>query len=306
MGMKIVITGASGFVGFNLYRHLKSSTDHDIIGTFNSNQKEGMVHCDCMDINDIIKVTHEADIVFMLATKTFGVGIMATRPELMVRENIIMNANTIEACRINGVSRVIYLSSSTVYQESYKPLEESNLDLNIDPYHTYMGVAWVKRYTEKLCQFYSGLGLSIGIIRPTYIYGPYDKIGVGSHFLPAIVKRAIEENNCLTVWGNGYAKKNCIYIDDMVLALEKIMSHKNSDIFNFCSSEVYSIRQIVERILNICGKKIDVFYDESKPEAIPYRHLIRNKFDSTFGPIKETPIEDGLKNTINWIGKQIC
>jgi nucleoside-diphosphate-sugar epimerase len=303
MEMRIVITGASGFIGWGLYN--QNWKDHEVIGTYNTTQKKGLTKCDCMDFNDVIKVTKDADIVFMLATKSFGVGIMAAHPESLVRDNIIMNVNTLEACRINGVKRVVYLSSSTVYHEAYKKLEESDLDLNKDPYRTYLGVAWVKRYTEKLIQFYNTFGITSCILRPTYVYGPQDKLGAGAHFLPAIIQRITNATDTVTVWGNGHAQKNCIYIDDMISAMNAVTFDTNTDIYNICSNHVYSIREIVNKIIDISKKDISISYDTSKPEAIPFRDLSRKKFDSKYGKLNETPINVGIRKTMEWI-KDLC
>jgi len=301
--MKIVITGASGFIGRQLYN--QAWEGHEVIGTYNTTPTDGLVKCDCMNFNEILEVTKGTDIVFMLATKSFGVGIMAAHPESLVRDNIIMNVNTLEACRINGVKRVIYLSSSTVYQEAYKKLEETDLDLNKDPYKTYLGVAWVKRYTEKLIQFYNTFGITSCILRPTYVYGPNDKLGAGSHFLPAIIQRIMNATDTVTVWGNGHAQKNCIYIDDMISAMNSVAFDTNTDTYNICSNSVYSIREIVNKIIDISEKYISISYDISKPEAIPFRDLSRKKFDSRYGKLNETSINTGIENTIEWI-KYLC
>lgn len=300
--MRVLITGATGFIGYNLYEYLKEETKWEIVGTYNSRKRQAMIKCDCMNYNDILKATKNIDIVFMFATKTFGAEVMKNNPELLVHENIIMNSNTLMACRENKVSRVIYLSSSTIYQESYNKLEESDLDLNKDPYDLYFGVAWVKRYTEKLCEFYSKLGVSCGILRLTYAYGEYDKLGHGSHFLPAIINRIINNKESIDVWGKGNALKNCLYVKDILPAIYNVaLDNKKFDIYNICSDNIYSINEIIYLINNLLSINPKIYHDLTRPEAIPFRDLSRNKYDSTFGKLKQTPIEKGLKNTIKWI-----
>jgi GDP-L-fucose synthase len=309
MAMKIVILGASGFIGRNLYSRLISEyPQHEIIGTYNNNVVEGMVRCDFLNSVEVVNVLTGADIVYMLCAKTFGADVMCVRPEILVRDNVVINANILNACLVNNVRQVVFLSSSTVYQESYNTLEEKDLDLNENPFGLYLGVGWVKRYTEKMCEFYSTLGVSCTVLRPVSIYGEGDKIGQGSHFLPAIIKRFIENPLKVIVWGNGSAVKNLLYIQDAVDCLINagFSNRQGYDVFNICSDDSYSIREIVRKIIDILDCDTDVVFDKTKPEAIPYRKLSRNKYDSYFGRMKQTSIQLGLRNTIYWIKGQLC
>jgi GDP-L-fucose synthase len=304
---KILVIGASGFVGRNLYYNLLNN-GIDVIGTYCSNKKESLIHCDCTDLSKVRETISGIDYVFMLAAKTYGANVMKNNPTSLVTDTIIMNANVLQACYEEKVEKVFYLSSSTVYQEAYHPIEESELDLNKEPFDLYKGVGWVKRYTEKLCEFYNSLGLNIVIARPTNIYGPGDKYNEGSHFIPAVIKRAIECDGNLVIWGRGNSIKNIIYIDDLIKDIITLtVNHNSVEPINICSDSNLTIRTIVSCIVDIVNNHRikEIIYDYSKPESIPYRVISKNKFESLYGKSIDTMPKDGLKNTVEWIKNDI-
>lgn len=303
---KILCTGASGFVGRNLYEFLKSQ-DLNVTGTYNSNGFKGLKYLDLTSkgIMDFFKI-HKFKYVFMAATKTYGAGIMAKSPEALVTDNIIMNANTLDACFKNNVKKVLFISSSCVYQEAYHALTEDELDLNKPPYKLYEGVGWVKRYTEQLCKFYSGLGMPCVAVRPTNIYGKYDKYGEGAHFIPSIIKRYLEVQNPLQIWGKGHSFKNLIYINDFIRDILKVfVGYDSPEPLNLCSDNYHSIKEIVDKITTLKKGYIDIVYDPTKPDSIPYRAISRNKFDSILGKEEYTDLLRGLTETKTWMKNEL-
>ena len=303
---RVLITGSSGFIGRNLFEKLKK-LDADVIGTYFKKKIDGLIYCDLTDYKQVEQLVKGVDYVFMVAARTYGARVLKEEPTAMVRDTITMDANVLEASRIYGVKKVSYISSSTVYQESYNTLSEDDLDWNKNPYHVYMGVGWVKRYIEKLCEFYSQIGLSTCIVRPTNIYGKYDKYEEGkSHFIPAIIKRVLEGQNPLIVWGTGNAVKDLIYIDDFIRDLLKVfINTKKFDVFNICYEKNYTIKEIVQEILNIIDSSIKMEFDISKPDSIPFKSVTRAKLDSLYGRESYTSLNEGLTKVIEWMRKEI-
>lgn len=303
---RICITGASGFVGRNLCNFLKSQ-DLNVIGTCFSKPSNDLIQCDLTKYEEVEKIVDGIDYVFMIATKTYGAGVVKENPCALVRENLYLNANTLEACYRKKVKKVLFISSSTVYQESNYLLAEEDLDLNKPTFSLYEGVGGVKRYSEQLCKFYSTLGLKVNIVRPTNIYGTLDHFDdKTAHFIPAVTRRIVERQNPLVIWGKGNVIKNLIYIDDFIRDVLKIFTQYDGiDPFNICSNEYYSVRQIVNTILDICNYNIEPIYDPAKPDAIPYRGLLRTKFDSIFGKEQYTTLYDGLSNVVSWISGEL-
>jgi len=305
-GKKVLITGASGFVGRNLFEKMKE-LETDVTGTYFNKNIDGLIHCNLTDYEQVNNLVRGQDYVFMVAARTYGAKVLKEAPTAMVRDTITMDANVLEASRIHKVKKVSYISSSTVYQESYNTLSEDDLDWNKDPYHAYMGVGWVKRYIEKLCEFYSQIGLPTVIVRPTNIYGKYDKYEEGkSHFVTAIIKRVLEGQNPLEVWGTGSAVKDFVYIDDFIRDLLKVFINCNKfDIFNICYGSNYTIKEVVEEIIKIIDPNRQIVFDPSKPDSIPFKSVTRNKLDALYGKESYTSLHEGLKKVIEWMKQEI-
>ncbi len=303
---KYLITGASGFVGRNLYEYLKKA-NYDVIGTYYSKPVDGLIQCDLTDYKQVDKITDGIDYIFAIATKTYGAGVVRSNPNALVRENLYLNSNILDLAFQKKIKKVLLVSSSTVYQVAYKPLTEEELDLNKEPYATYMGVGWVKRYTEKMAKFYKKHGLNVNLVRPTGIYGKYDKYEEGkSHFLPAIIKRVLENQNPLIIWGSGHNVRDMIYIDNFIRDILLIFNNYNSvEPLNLCSGRLTTISEIVDIIVKYCDYKGEIIYDTTKPDAIPYRALCRNKFDTLFGKQNYKQLEDGIKNVIDWMHNEL-
>jgi len=295
---KILVTGASGFVGRNLFEALKRK-GCDVVGTRYTRDVPELKYCDLTSYPETMAALDGIEYVIMVATKSYGAKICSTNPCSMVREGIIMNANLLDACYRKGVKKVMFISSSVVYQHSYKPLEEYDLDLNQPPYSMYMGVGWVKRYTEQLCEFYNRLGMKINIVRPTNIYGRYDKLEEEkSHFVPAIIQRTIRKDNPFLVWGSGNNQKDLIYIDDFIRDILLVFdNYNNVEPVNICSGELHSIREIVKEILDIGQHRVIPVYDITKPDSVPYKCILKNKFDSLFGKQDYISLRKGLEKT---------
>ena len=303
----IVVTGASGFVGRNLVNRL-SALGLNVHGICNSRAINAATPCDMTNYDQAHSVLSSIapEYVFMLAAKTYGISVMASAPDALVRDNIVMNANTLDVCHKLKVKKVSYLSSSTAYQESFSPLSEDDIDLNINPHSAYSGVGWVKRYSEKLCEFYGAMGMDSSIIRTTAVYGKYDKYGAGSHFLPSIMRRVVEGKDPLVVWGNGNAIRNMIYVDDLIRDMMLAFMHNSAtSTFNVCSDTTHSIREMTNMVLMAGGSSASVVFDAGKPEAIPYRDLNRKKFDAFFGKQEYCPLSDGILATMAWLTSEI-
>tara|TARA_B100000315_G_scaffold256493_2_gene302542 strand:+ start:5146 stop:6111 length:966 start_codon:yes stop_codon:yes gene_type:complete len=311
-GKNVLVAGGTGLVGANLARRL-GSENVNVLATFHSRtpdmlQIPDMPGCqyrkfDFTSLHDCIEATRNMNYVFICAAQTFGAKIMKENPTALIVPNLQINSGLLEACRMNAVERVVFISSSTVYQEAYYPIREDELDLNRPTYELYMGVGWMNRYIEQLAKFYYVRhGLKIGIVRPTNIYGPYDKFDDDkSHVLPALIKRAVNKEEPYVVWGDGYTVRDFIYVEDFVDALISILKrYCMCDPVNVSSGSKITIRDAVKVILEVCGHSVNPQYDVSKPNAIPYRMLNTNKFESIFGERAQTEFYRGIQHTVEW------
>ena len=194
------------------------------------NETIDYVRCDLLDMEDCHKVAEGMDYVFMCAANTSGAAVIASTPLAHVTPNIIMNARLLEASYSAKVNKFVFLSSNAAYPPSGDRYVKEKEMFDGDPYETYFGVGWMKRYTEILCRMYTEKlknPMKTVVIRPSNIYGPYDDFEFAtSHVMAATLRKVIERHNPIEVWGSGNDVRDLVYIDDFVdavmLATEKV------------------------------------------------------------------------------------
>jgi GDP-L-fucose synthase len=165
-----------------------------------------------------------------------------------------------------------------------------------------MGVGWVKRYCEKLCEFYSKLGLKTVVVRPTNVYGKYDKKDPAKcHVIPAMIMRALRKENPFKIYGDGLAVKDLIHVDDFVNILVRVaFNYDTSDPINIASYHTYTINEIAEKICKAVGYEPKFEHIETNMEQIPARLIDRFKLNCIIGLPQFLTLEEGLERTIPW------
>lgn len=306
-GKNFLVAGGTGIVGTNLTKRLVDM-GADVRATYFSKKplsfSERYERYDFTELEDCLKATKDMDYVFICAAAEIGgAKVMKERPVSQILPNLRIHASLLEACHINRVEKVVCISSPTVYQEVFHPIQEDELDLNVPPYPLYLGIGWVKRYYEQLARFFHvRYGLKVAIVRPCGIYGPHDRFDLEqSHVLPALIMRALQKQDPYIVWGNGHDVRDFIYVGDLVDDLLEILDkYCVGDPVNSCTGSTLTIRDAVEVILEVCGHHVRPQYDESKPRAIPYRVLSPAKLEALLGRRVRTPFRDGIKKTVEW------
>ncbi len=306
-GKKVLITGGAGLLGMSLTKKL-ISLGAIVTSTYFSRSppdhfKQYFKQYDFTKINDCLSATKGQEYVVICAVQASGVSGVRQSPTTTILPNLEIHAGLLEACANNNVSKVVWISSSSVYQELYHPIREDQLDLNKGPYELYQGIGWVYRYVEELakCYFYKR-NLKVGIIRTANIYGPYDRFDdKKSHVIPALIKRAIQKENPYTVWGNGDTIRDFIFVDDLTGGVLNVLAGEcNADPVNISNGIPTSIRELVNTVLNVCKHNIKPVFDPTKPTAVPYRVLDNTKSNTLFGTINKTSLEKGIFQTVEW------
>ncbi len=307
----VLVTGGTGFIGTNLIIRLLSlganvtSTFHEKVPLV-EDRRIKYIRCNLLNMYDCKRVTKNIDYVFMCAANTSGAAVIKSTPLVHVTPNIIMNSQMLEASYTNNVKKFIFISSSAAYPPSGNtPIMEHEM-FNADPYDTYYGVGWMKRYTEILCKLYSEKlknPIKTLVIRPSNIYGTYDKFDLStSHVMAATIRKVIERHNPIEIWGSGNDIRDFIYIDDFIdgllLATEKI---NKFDAINIASGTGYSVNDILKIALDIENyNNVNIIYNNSKPSMIPIMLISTKKAENLLEFKAKIDIKEGIKRTIEW------
>jgi len=305
---EILVAGGTGLVGANLTFKLQDLGVPVVSTRHSSSRKiflENWVKYDFRTFKDCFEATTNKKAVVLCAGQSFGAKKNKANPTGSILPNLQICGGLLEACARNGVQTVILLSSTTVYQPASYPIREDELDLNLSPFSGYYGVGWTNRYLEKLAKLYSKIyNMRVVILRPTSIYGPYDKFDEErSHVIPALIKRALKRETPFEVWGNQNVVRDFIYVEDVVSDIIFALMNESvpaGDPINLCSGTPMSIKNVVDIILRICGHTPEVVFNSDQPSAIPYRAVSDNKYQCFFNKVKRTPFEIGVKKTVEW------
>jgi GDP-L-fucose synthase len=244
----------------------------------------------------------DIDYVIHCAAYTAGAHEMTNNPVAFVNENTFSNSHLLDWAALRGVKKFIFISSSAIYPNADYPLKEEEGFID-DPPGNYFGVGWMKRYTEKLANFYHKCyGMEVLIIRPSNIYGPFSNFDLQhSHVLPALIRKFDENHNPLEVWGSPDVVRDFIYVDDFV---EGVISAFNFfsgfDVFNIASGKTITIGESVDLISELTDYKGEIIFNSSKPTTIHTREIDISKAKSLLGFDTFTSFKDGLEKTINW------
>ena len=215
--------------------------------------------------------------------------------------------NVLEASYKSKVKRFLDLNSSTGYPDIRRPLTEDEFWVD-EPYKSYYGYGWMRRYREKLMEHVSRLGdMEICIARGTAIFGPYDNFDLKTcHVVPALIKRLLSGENPFVVWGSPDVVRDFLYVKDVVkgglLILEKGESMRP---YNLGYGGGISIGQIVDAIVKVSELNPEVVWDDSKPTTIPFRAVSIERIKNELGFEPAYTFEEGIKETIEWYKTKI-
>ncbi len=307
----IFLAGAAGMLGTAIIRHILDAYPEVFIrAAYNKtplniiDSRLQPVQVDLASRDACIRAAQGCTHAIMAAATTFGAALMREYPWLQVNSNLIMNAEMLEAFHVVGVRRVVFISSSTAYQEHEGLIREDQLDLNQEPHPAYIGVGWVMRALEKLCLFWHRqTGMEIMIARPSNIYGPFARFNpLTSNVLPALIRKASDRINPFEVWGSPEIARDLLYADDAARAiiLMLLMADSPFDIFNIASGTSVTVREMLEAVLETADYSPEICYQSDAPTTIPFRGLDCSKAKQLLGWHAETGIRDGVAKTYRW------
>jgi len=311
---RILITGASGFIGRNLFERLSERSDFEVWGTYNTRKfsdSPRLIKADLTQKETVKDITKGFDVMIHAASVTSGAKDIRERPYIHVTDSMIMNTLLLEACYTNAIPQGVFLSCTILYpMNREQPVKEEDFDHSqIHP--IYLGGAMMKVALETLTKFYTNLKKTkFTVVRHSNMYGPHDKYDLEkSHMFGANVTKVMTapEGGTITVWGEGREKRDLLYIADLVDFVELVIDKQNWDheIFNVGLSEAYPVRDVIAKIVEASGKNIKLEFDSSKPTLPVSVSLDISKAKSIVGWVPKITLGEGIKKTLAWYASNI-
>ena len=307
-GKEIAVTGATGLVGSYIVKALAElganvrAIAHIRPPNEFTNMATQIVKKDLMILSEACEAIRGAEIVIHAGGITGGIPLAINDPGALVAPNAIFISSVIHACAKENVERLAFISSTVVYPALDRPVREEDVWTG-DPYPAYFGISWVKRFAEKLCEFYSkSYELKIAILRPTGVYGRYDNFDENvAHVLPAFISRALAGGDPFVVWGDGNDIRDFLHSSDLakatLLAVEK---YATCDPINVASGQPISTHDLARLVLDLTGSKARLVTDPSKPRALKVRMIDISKAKKVLGFEPSVPLKEGIEDTIEW------
>lgn len=310
---KIVIAGATGFIGRNLLAHYGATDDFDVRAVYHQSPpvvENGVnvewVQADLTKDEDVRRAIDGADVIIQAAATTSGAGDIVNRPHIHTTDNAVMNSLLLRAAHDLGVGHFVFFSCSVMYQPGSHPVTEDDFDASLPLEPKYFAAGWTKLYIEKMCEFYAGLGrMKVTALRHSNVYGPHDKFDLErSHMFGATITKVLTEpdGGSINVWGDGTEARDLIYIEDLVRAVLSCLSGQEEPfgLFNVGAGQAFPVSDVVTRIIRASGKKLSINYDTSKP-TIPFTLALDcSKIEQAAGWRSAVALDDGIGRTIAW------
>ena len=296
---RILVTGAAGLMGSALVEHLLSQGYENVIP---------LKRADCDLIDTAATFTEferrRPDHVFHAAARVYGIlGSLKNQGPLFY-DNVMINTNVVEASRRAGVSKITVMGTGAVY-----PFPSPGLPLKEDmifmgrPHPAQAGYANAKLAMLMMLEAYQeSYGMKWAYIVSANLFGPRDRFDTETgNVVPSLIKKfydAKRSGGTVTVWGDGSAERDFVYIKDAARIALGVMTSLEGRV-NMGSGQVRRIRDIVDTLAEITGLGGRIEWDRSKPNGQAYRGYDLSKIEGA-GLKPAYSIREGLKETWNW------
>jgi GDP-L-fucose synthase len=298
-GKRVYVAGHRGMVGSAIVRRLASEGCTVLTAT--------RAELDLQDQRAVREwfAQEKPDAVFLAAAKVGGILANDTCPADFLYENLMIEANVIEAAHRSDVGKLMFLGSSCIYPKlASQPIEESALLTGpLEPTNEWYAIAKIAGI--KLAQAYRRQhGHDFISAMPTNLYGPGDNFDLkSSHVLPALIRKAHQAKHDgaseIEIWGTGTPRREFLHVDDLADACVFLMKNYSDDQHvNVGSGSDVTILELTEMVARVVGFDGDIVRNESKPDGT--RKLMSGSKLQRMGWHPAVTLEDGIASTYRW------
>jgi len=258
---------------------------------------------------------HKPDQVYVAAAKVGGIHANNTFPAEFIYQNLMIEANLIQASHQCDIQKLLFLGSSCIYPKfADQPMrEDALLTGTLEPTNEPYAIAKIAGI--KLCEsFNRQYGRDYRSVMPTNLYGPNDNFHPeNSHVIPALIRRFHEAvqagDKQVVIWGSGKPMREFLHVDDMAAASVYVMELDNETYqantdpmlshINVGTGVDCTIRELAETIASVTGFRGELVFDSSKPDGAP-RKLMNVDRLKALGWEADIGFQSGLENTYQW------
>lgn len=300
-----LVTGASGFVGRHFTRYLRDTLGYQVDAT-DLMKSDGVA---VMDANTLFR-TDTGEISYDLVVHAaYHVGGRATidgNPSVLAL-NLALDANMFEWAVRTNQKHVLYFSSSAVYPVELQtgkiredgPFrlseEHACIDLPLLPDARY---GWAKLTGEKLAQAARDQGLDVTVVRPFSGYGPDQSM---DYPFPSLVRRVLDREDPVDVWGSGDQVRDWIHVDDVVRGAMAAVHEDDVHTVNLGTGRGTSMSELLSLTMNMTGYRVPIRPLRDKPDGVMERVCNPAYLNTFYRPL--TSLEEGIQKTLDYLSR---
>ena len=303
---KVLVTGGTGLVGRELVELLvkRGATVTSVsLDDNNLNPEWGATYIkkDLRSIDNCMEVCEGMDYVFHIAGIKGSPVVMKTFQYQIFRDFIMMNTNMIDAIyNTPSVKWGLYTSTIGTYGPARTFKEDDLWTQNPSPNDWYAG--WSKRMGEVQINAYDEQYEEprMSIIKPANIYGNFDNFDLRtSTLIPSLTRKVAEATDSVEIWGTGTAGRDIIHARDVARAAIFAVENKISEPMNVGNGKTFTIKSVIETLVKVSGKDLEITHDLTKPTGDQFRVPITDRLKG-HGFEVSVSLEEGLRETYEW------
>ena len=296
--MRATVTGGAGFIGSAVVDALVARGDDvTIVDNLSSGKRENLnpsARFVEADIRDPLELA--ADVVFHLAAQA-DVSTSVARPDFDAAVNVVGTVHVLEAARACGAQVVFSSTGGAIYGECTRPAREDDPRQPLSPY----GVA--KLSAEEYLATWNRLHAAKHVsLRFGNVYGPRQDSGLEGGVVAIFLER-MARGEPTTIFGDGGQERDFVYVEDVAAAVLAAVGN-DGGVYNVGSGEATSIAAMHELCRRVAGDGRQPEYEPPRPGDLKRSVLDPSRAAAELGWVPETPLEDGLRRTWDWLRSQ--
>ena len=317
-GSKVTVTGGAGFIGSHLVEELLNRgcrvkvLDSFERGSTRNLQPQEKLTVKQVNLQDSLNLDADfagSQVVFDLAAKVSGNRELYRSPADLLTTNIAITAKVARAAVKAQVERVVFISSSCVYDTPQVRIPHGEKDLAL-PLQSYYG--WSKLIGETIYSaHHEQFGLKVAAARLFNVYGPRESLQ-SPHVIPEFIRKAFELKNSnretFEVLGDGNQTRSFLYVSDAVSGLTNLAESEYCEAFNFGSEKEIKIKDLADVILQKAGLnpgRVSFTHEPINPIDVKRRAADTSKARTLLNWEPKVDLDEGLTNTIDWFTKTV-
>lgn len=307
---EIAVLGGTGLIGRHVIDALLAAGAADVVATYRARppvERPGVNwrRADLLVPAEARMALEGARIAVICAGRVSTASELKRDPVASVIETLRIGVNLLEAASAYQLDQVILMSSCTAYPTGADTNDEAAMFVD-DPPPSWFGVGWTHRFLEKQLEWYSRLLGRIGagvVLRPTLVYGPHDDFGKESgHFVPSLIRRVVNRERPIEVWGDGTQSRNLIHAADVASAVVAALGKREAyAAYNIAAPASSSVNDVLASLLKLDGfGDAEIVHRMDLSGGASSLDVSAAAFQDRYGWQAAMSLEEGLAQTMCW------